>query len=109
MRISDWSSDVCSSDLRLCQQAVALEDRLQAFLEQHVDRLAQAEQQVLGRRAAVFLVVQRPVALGPVPVGGAQSGVLVRLEGTRARRHEAETGRRNQALDRKSTRLNSSH
>src|SRR3546814_4210317 len=75
MRISDWSSDVCSSDL-----------------------LAQAEQEMLGRRAAVLLIVQRPIALGPVPVGGAQAGQLVRLDGPRARRHQAEAGRRHQAL-----------
>src|SRR3546814_2554233 len=72
--------------------------RLETLLEQHVDRLAQAEQEMLGRRAAVLLIVQRPIALGPVPVGGAQAGQLVRLDGPRARRHQAEAGRRHQAL-----------
>src|SRR3546814_13056669 len=72
--------------------------RLETLLEQHVDRLAQAEQEMLGRRAAVLLIVQRPIALGPVPVGGAQAGQLVRLDGPRARRPQAEAGRSHPAL-----------
>ena len=44
---------------RLGQQPMAPEHVLEPLLEQHVERLAQAEQQMLGRRAGIFLVVLR--------------------------------------------------
>ena len=59
---------------------MAPEHRLEALLEQQVERLAQAEQEVLRRRAAVFLVVLRALALGPVPIAGAQPGRAVDRE-----------------------------
>ena len=59
---------------RLGQQRVAADGVRQALLLEHVDGLAQAEQQVLRRRAAVLLVVDLALAEGPVPVERAQAG-----------------------------------
>src|SRR3546814_18295240 len=42
MRISDWSSDVCSSDLRLVAERIAQNARLAAFGD-HIARLEIAE------------------------------------------------------------------
>src|SRR3984957_13394642 len=64
---------------RFRQQLMSPEDVVEAFLEQHVERLAHAEQQVLGRGAGVFLVVLVALAVGPVPIGRAQAGLLVHL------------------------------
>src|SRR3546814_19444256 len=36
MRISDWSSDVCSSDLQLVLAVIAIESRYNPYAESHV-------------------------------------------------------------------------
>ena len=77
---------------------MAPEHVLEALREQQVERLAQAEQQVLGRRAAVLLVMLLAFALGPVPVARAQSGAAVGVQGVAPRGDEAETRRGHQAL-----------
>src|SRR3546814_4203791 len=41
MRISDWSSDVCSSDLAICADVPARVDRIRDFVQlRHVDRIS---------------------------------------------------------------------
>ena len=74
------------------------ETRLQPFGEDHVERGAQREQQVLRRRAAIFVVMRLALAEGPVPIGRAQVGGLVRFARARPGGGEAEAGRRHQAL-----------
>src|SRR3546814_7337764 len=107
MRISDWSSDVCSSDLDDARQHVAglaallLDDRepelalagvaLLALVEAETDRAEEPLQRLLrrvGARAAPLLA----------DIGLAQRQAV-------DRQHQAAWRR----LDRKSTRLNSSH
>src|SRR5262249_46361997 len=53
------------------EQRVAADRRVEAFLEEHVQRLAQAEEQVLRRRASVLLVMPFAVAERPIPVARA--------------------------------------
>src|SRR3546814_5640427 len=94
MRISDWSSDVCSSDLAV-RDAVAPDVVDQSLL--HV--------------GIVVAVVQRRAAGEKVDVaaavGGDQLGALGAFEHDReAAAVAADCGL---AADRKSTRLNSSH
>src|SRR3546814_4618711 len=112
MRISDWSSDVCSSDLRqaygfaelvvvehACTSGAVLVDMVR-----QVDRAEVAHGGFLGGRDLEDLGAQvRQVdhVAGPGGlVAGAVAGVL--------ERHPAVAGLRQRA-DRKSTRLNSSH
>ena len=83
---------------RLGQQRVPTDGVRQTFLLQHVDGFAQAEQQVLGRRAAVFLVVELALAEGPVPVERAQAGRLVHLARLVVGRDEGQPRRRHQAF-----------
>src|SRR3546814_9480380 len=102
MRISDWSSDVCSSDLML-QHGVEL--RLEAFAVPVA--LARAQARLLAQEAP--LPVGKEAAgddrgvVGPVleqqAVALVQAGELSLPVGLGAREEE----------DRKSTRLNSSH
>src|SRR5438132_13377924 len=63
---------------RLREQRVAANRRVEAFLEEHIERLAQAEEQVLRRRASVLLVVRFAVAERPIPVARAQVRALMR-------------------------------
>src|SRR3546814_2553736 len=96
MRISDWSSDVCSSDLLLAEAALRLHqidrllhggvDRQEARVEQHrVGRLHQRR----GGALCIALVARADVGQHAVEALGAAVGL--------------------QFGDRKSTRLNSSH
>src|SRR3546814_10882148 len=84
MRISDWSSDVCSSDLRQHQRAVRRQQTRLARLQVGVRHYEGIEGEV-----AVIGILE-----GPVPLA------TDRLDG-----HVGVRG----AVDRKSTRLNSSH
>src|SRR3546814_7592146 len=90
MRISDWSSDVCSSDLRL-----GLGDAGDhVVVDEVLDRL-EGEVGVDGSGA----VAQ-------------QEGHVVHLAGVAALDHQADSGAgllADEVVDRKSTRLNSSH
>src|SRR3546814_8695466 len=99
MRISDWSSDVCSSDLQACVDChnihlaghppLQLGDVLGAFVIDVPAEgfLAQARRDAAAAAALIFLVL------------ATVSGVILFLQ---HRRQEAER-------DRKSTRMNSSH
>ena len=83
---------------RFAEQAMAQEHVFEPLLEQHVDRLAQREQQMHRRGAGIFAVVLAAFALGPVPIGRAQAGLLVHLAGAVVGGDEAEARRRHQAL-----------
>src|SRR3546814_10872178 len=102
MRISDWSSDVCSSDLV-------------AALERHpVDRVANAVyRHDRGLLYALDPDVQGAAVAGTVRLGLSRCGLAVagRLGSGRAAAGAAVAGLLLVvlALDRKSTRLNSSH
>jgi VCBS repeat-containing protein len=61
-------------------------------------KASQAEQQVLRRGAAVFVVVRFAVAEGPVPVGRTHVRALVRLACPRTCGGERQAGRRHQPL-----------
>src|SRR3546814_9399870 len=89
MRISDWSSDVCSSDLlvRRCIAAAALD----ADVEFHFGDRAEEVALDVGRER-----LQRRYIEGVEPVG-------------RVPREIDETRQKPRQGDRKSTRLNSSH
>src|SRR3546814_10430120 len=109
MRISDWSSDVCSSDLRLRS---ALEPRERLF-DRPFYRVVHAEADGLPGlvvdRYGDVLVVQMNAALLDrlnVPLLEALDAVLAPR--TLVLRHDSPA-RALDDLDRKSTRLNSSH
>jgi len=72
---------------------MTLEHVVDPFFEQHVERLAQREQQMHRRRAGIFIVVLFALAQRPVPIGRAQIGLLVNLARPRIRRDEAEARR----------------
>src|SRR3546814_3186044 len=106
MRISDWSSDVCSSDLRdLREQLVAdrvaqrVVDRLEAVEVEDHQRAARLRLDRMAERAAEILGEVEPVG---------QAGEIVEA------RHAGDLLGRGALFgdvrsDRKSTRLNSSH
>src|SRR3546814_3132608 len=87
MRISDWSSDVCSSDLRLRGTRVELWSRIYHPL------------------------ALRPAADGDRPRGGGQGGERIGGRAAAGHRHGrlSHLAARAPEPDRKSTRLNSSH
>src|SRR3546814_9235697 len=109
MRISDWSSDVCSSDLPVGRPA-AIEQDVDAFLDLFLEAVVKVvvhllDEFVVVKAVEIEIVVfrhhlssrqERPGLLSCSPIGfwvaGRQgSPVIISLE------------------DRKSTRLNSSH
>src|SRR3546814_4143007 len=102
MRISDWSSDVCSSDLRL---------RLAAMID-----MAVGEQDLLDRDAMMrgrrlqFRQIAAGIDEGALHrLGAPQQGAIL-LERGDGDDRGAERGLRHRPeIDRKSTRLNSSH
>src|SRR3546814_7274160 len=109
MRISDWSSDVCSSDLQLVAgDAVAQAARERAELARrqlrgvhHEGVVVQARDQVLaGQFADVTPGVDQRALQRRVAEAIAQRGGVLDLD---------EIQRAARLLDRKSTRLNSSH
>src|SRR3546814_5455048 len=97
MRISDWSSDVCSSDLRqeMDQPRLDVEAALVALLAG--DRSRQVGGAVIGLLARDDALLFRPAQHVVEEVGEAQR---------RVDRRRAAGG---EAHDRKRTRLNSSH
>src|SRR3546814_1464288 len=102
MRISDWSSDVCSSDLAKIVGG-AVRDTLLGIPVTDVDLATPLHPDAVTRRleAADIKVVPTGIAHGTVTaIAGGD-----RHEITTLRRDVATDGRR----DRKSTRLNSSH
>src|SRR3546814_1110690 len=101
MRISDWSSDVCSSDLRA--EAVA---RHGVAVEAHP-----AQSRVDGVLAHWALAVP-DARKDELPAAGQGLQLAQDLHGLSRQRHDVlrgGLGRDVAPLDRKSTRLNSSH
>src|SRR3546814_1900302 len=109
MRISDWSSDVCSSDLvgqivpgigeqrdRIGDEAIARLDRDEAEVERDADR-----ERAIEARGGVAVAVRMIVAHRRI-------ATIVSARDTRTWRARS-ADRPARALDRKSTRLNSSH
>src|SRR3546814_2637217 len=72
MRISDWSSDVCSSDLRQPRGAW-LRARLAFLFQQAVERAAAAGDRAAGRHGQGAVVLQ-PAAQSEARDHAAQSG-----------------------------------
>src|SRR3546814_10340013 len=99
MRISDWSSDVCSSDLGGAELRVDLAEVLGAFVRRplfrHVLRGSDELQHAIGGHGGL-----PPVAPGRRPPAPANAAT-----GIASIHNEAVAQKR----DRKSTRLNSSH
>src|SRR3546814_9843229 len=99
MRISDWSSDVCSSDL---VDTVSIPQRMAAMRESHELRL-------LGEKIIRFDIsndlqfIRKPLAFHP-------NGMIFRaFDGAGLQLRSREYYSVGGGLDRKSTRLNSSH
>src|SRR3546814_9579284 len=108
MRISDWSADVCSSDLQKVEDNIAPE--IIARLESDCDY--QARREAIRAFNASSPVLKRGIALTPVKFGISftltaynQAGALVHIyrDGSIHLNHGGTE------IDRKSTRLNSSH
>src|SRR3546814_5295189 len=107
MRTSDWSSDVCSSDLNAATSSVAgWVRRLAAGRGIHILNVVRAAQR--GDGPDIFLTDGDDLADRVIAIAGRQpKGALDAVAGT-------ATGRLARCLaangpDRKSTRLNSSH
>src|SRR3546814_5523396 len=117
MRISDWSSDVCSSDLRdriVCVE-FAEPGRGAIAVETLHDRCAECAGRVTGdaKASAVDTIKERVVGgdRGWITAG---AGLVFRVRLIRRRVQEVDcidqTGDEHRGVeDRKSTRLNSSH
>src|SRR3546814_9759202 len=116
MRISDWSSDVCSSDLAEigCAGAADL-----GFIEGDLENPLLAQIPVPGDRLLLVVGPRHPWASAQAvtPADLKQAAWVLREKGSGTRQN-FELGLRqfgvdpagiNVALDRKSTRLNSSH
>src|SRR3546814_3954276 len=106
MRISDWSSDVCSSDLRWLSAAVFEAPAVVARL----DDIAVVGDAVEQRRGHFGVAEHgRPFAEGEVR-GDDDAGPLIKLADEVEQQLPSRAGERQiTELDRKSTRLNSSH
>src|SRR3546814_6300419 len=103
MRISDWSSDVCSSDLA-ARLAVGVEEGRLGDLQ--VAAPAVEIDLLVGSHRLALL--QHPAVAEREPLGGAlaeDGGIVEADHRLRAARHRLREG----GIDRKSTRLNSSH
>src|SRR3546814_9614831 len=112
MRISDWSSDVCSSDLSI-EKALEALGHSQSFIPQIKSQLTEKEQELervkaeLSQRQSVEEVMQRLIANNqhgtddpPITSGLDEQAVMKLVQ---------QTLNQNKQSDRKSTRLNSSH
>src|SRR3546814_8379564 len=125
MRISDWSSDVCSSDLALVLGAVEVD---QALVKRNLVISVEALQRLRDRLVDILHGLQHALAQVAGLVAIAQFDRLLRTGGSSGRHHratEAAIGKRDFGFergvatgvedfagvdpDRKSTRLNSSH
>src|SRR3546814_7354701 len=108
MRISDWSSDVCSSDLGVRVRSVAVD-----ALCLGCDRVAQ-RRDAGHRRVLVVAVAHRTIELiDQTPRYGKIRETLPEVDravfGGKLRHDGTDGGADLRQLDRKSTRLNSSH
>src|SRR3546814_9459287 len=122
MRISDWSSDVCSSDLRQRRQVkgiVGRDRQLAARNVRLVGRAAGRDQDVLGTMSLAVDLDRVRIAQSRMttdqPGAGVRQQLAVDAIDTRdlailvvTQGRPVEAGRANRP-DRKSTRLNSSH
>src|SRR3546814_8353240 len=99
MRISDWSSDVCSSDLALARQAAVADEGAE---QQPVER--QQRTQPDERAGHVVDAVESARPDNQVKAGKGQVDPIGLADHRAAARGEPRA-----RLDRKSTRLNSSH
>src|SRR3546814_6562270 len=109
MRISDWSSDVCSSDLHflaVLEQRRGVGDDLRI---QRLRHLVAAEQRAVVRQVASFRLHQQRVEVEVVEMLSAAADLLQQVGAADdlVPAARAETGKN--LADRKSTRLNSSH
>src|SRR3546814_8226888 len=106
MRISDWSSDVCSSDLMVEPQQVIVAHRAEIG-EAPRDRLRILLNRIAARCRAIEADAARvgAVVIGRVPFGTIEIADPRRGAVMMAGRHLVREAER----DRKSTRLNSSH
>src|SRR3546814_19586161 len=73
MRISDWSSDVCSSDLRPAEALLAGGDLAPRFRRRHYGGRIAAERGVLGIRLHDHLLARRKAAAVARPARCRQS------------------------------------
>src|SRR3546814_8672423 len=111
MRISDWSSDVCSSDLRAGDGVgdAQLFGDVKQLVRRHALEVAQRVLREalgdVGRRQALALVVAVVVARHAVVAAAAVAVAVAAVAEALA----AVVVLAAAALDRKSTRLNSSH
>src|SRR3546814_7069009 len=108
MRISDWSSDVCSSDLPLwVEQRIEARDREAADLGRRLET-ARERLQIATRPAdEIVPVVVNEARAAALEIGAAGPRLPIRF----AFQHHPARARRavEKGEDRKSTRLNSSH
>src|SRR3546814_4626018 len=110
MRISDWSSDVCSSDLVICVEKIAGLNDVHPMKKEQIPGCTYCHPQI----ASVGLTEKKAkeagyqVKVGRFPfIGNGKAIALGEPEGLVKTVFDAKTG---QLLgDRKSTRLNSSH
>src|SRR3546814_9746419 len=117
LRISDWSSDVCSSYLSLAQNSRLRRDRLSHPIFLHSARATDDTHLLESRVCGLEHLLDLSIAAGAPPReverGGAKI-VRARLSDHDASRDDQGTqagnlGERRGRRDRKSTRLNSSH
>src|SRR3546814_3224252 len=97
MRISDWSSDVCSSDLPLLLGVAFLSIGDYSLFSWAPAAISREHGWSPGEIGAAFGLIASVAGVAGAFAGGALSDVAAARAGDRAR------------LDRKSTRLNSSH
>src|SRR3546814_4125716 len=98
MRISDWSSDVCSSDLRKIHRIAERRARVAARSEQRARRYEDARKRYVGGA---------PPVEGPIAFDANARGLGIDDEKRERSVPRSADARRDE--DRKSTRLNSSH
>src|SRR3546814_1216953 len=108
MRISDWSSDVCSSDLALAERIDMLEARLHALGEISDDARSRtlSATKSLSSQLTELQEATRSAAQEVTGMADVASG---RIEATTQSARKAMEESRLDIEDRKSTRLNSSH
>src|SRR3546814_7736367 len=97
MRISDWSSDVCSSDLMRCQPFVLTKGAMAPPDDRRSRSASNRMEAARAKLAELFLLLPR----FHIPVPHVPHMGMVR--------HHASIQNNDLSIDRKSTRLNSSH
>src|SRR3546814_8346741 len=115
MRISDWSSDVCSSDLRVLSEKLSLA-ALARIWQMLLKGLGEVQAAPVPLQAAEMALIRLAyVSDLPTPtelverLSGVPGGASGSAGGARSTTAQAGAQAGEQAGDRKSTRLNSSH